>query len=293
MNSTKENSVEIIRTRSELQARVKAWKQAGETVGFVPTMGALHEGHLSLIEKAQEKATRTVASIFVNPAQFAPGEDFDTYPRREAEDIAKLASVNCTAVYLPSVAEMYPEGSVTNVRVESLSDLLDGIYRPHFFYGVATVVARLFLHAQPDVAVFGEKDYQQLQVIRRMVRDLGFPIEIIGGETKRDADGLAQSSRNLYLSADERRAAGAIFAAMHRASVRLSLGVLPAQALKEAEGHILSAGFRKIDYVTLVDPATLQALPGDEPMKEGTVARLLAAAWLGKTRLIDNISVTR
>lgn len=293
MNSTKENSVEIIRTRSELQARVRAWKQAGETVGFVPTMGALHEGHLSLIEKAKEKATRTVASIFVNPAQFAPGEDFDTYPRREAEDVAKLASVNCSAVYLPSVAEMYPEGSVTNVRVESMSDLLDGIYRPHFFYGVATVVARLFLHAQPDVAVFGEKDYQQLQVIRRMVRDLGFPIEIIGGETKRDADGLAQSSRNLYLSPEERCAAGAIFAAMHRASVRMSLGTLPSEALKEAEGHILSAGFRKIDYVTLVDPATLLALPADAPLKEGAVARLLAAAWLGKTRLIDNISVTR
>jgi pantoate--beta-alanine ligase len=293
VNSTKENSVEIIRTRSELQARVRAWKQAGETVGFVPTMGALHEGHLSLIEKAKEKATRTVASIFVNPAQFAPGEDFDTYPRREAEDVAKLASVNCSAVYLPSVAEMYPEGSVTNVRVESMSDLLDGIYRPHFFYGVATVVARLFLHAQPDVAVFGEKDYQQLQVIRRMVRDLGFPIEIIGGETKRDADGLAQSSRNLYLSPEERCAAGAIFAAMHRASVRLSLGVLPSEALKEAEGHILSAGFRKIDYVTLVDPATLLALPADAPLKEGAVARLLAAAWLGKTRLIDNISVRR
>lgn len=272
---------------------MRAWKQAGETVGFVPTMGALHEGHLSLIEKSQEKATRTVASIFVNPAQFAPGEDFDTYPRREAEDIARLASVNCDAVYLPSVAEMYPEGSVTNVRVESLSDLLDGIYRPHFFYGVATVVARLFLHAQPDVAVFGEKDYQQLQVIRRMVRDLGFPIEIIGGETRRDADGLAQSSRNLYLSPEERRAAGAIFAAMHRASVRMSLGTLPSEALKEAEGHIMAAGFRKLDYVTLVDPATLLALPGDEPLKEGAVARLLAAAWIGKTRLIDNISVTR
>jgi pantoate--beta-alanine ligase len=293
VNSTTENRVEIIRTRNELQARVRAWKQAGETVGFVPTMGALHEGHLSLIEKAQEKVTRTVASIFVNPAQFAPGEDFDTYPRREAEDIAKLASVKCDAVYLPSVAEMYPEGSVTNVRVESLSDLLDGIYRPHFFYGVATVVARLFLHAQPDVAVFGEKDYQQLQVIRRMVRDLGFPIEIIGGETKRDADGLAQSSRNLYLSPEERRAAGAIFAAMHRASVRMSLDTLPSEALKEAEGHILTAGFRKLDYVTLVDPATLQALPGDAPLKEGAVARLLAAAWIGKTRLIDNISVTR
>lgn len=293
MNSTQETPVEIIRTRSELQARVRAWKQAGETVGFVPTMGALHGGHLSLIEKAQEKATRTVASIFVNPAQFAPGEDFDTYPRREDEDIARLASVNCSAVYLPSVAEMYPEGSLTNVRVESMSDLLDGIYRPHFFYGVATVVARLFLHAQPDVAVFGEKDYQQLQIIRRMVVDLGFPIEIIGAETKRDADGLAQSSRNLYLSADERRAAGAIFAAMHRASVRLSLGVVPGEALKEAESHILKAGFGSIDYVTLVDPATLLALPADAAMSEGAVARLLVAARLGKTRLIDNISVTR
>ena len=152
MNSTTENRVEIIRTRNELQARVRAWKQAGETVGFVPTMGALHEGHLSLIEKAQEKVSRTVASIFVNPAQFAPGEDFDTYPRREAEDIAKLASVKCDAVYLPSVAEMYPEGSVTNVRVESLSDLLDGIYRPHIFYGVATVVGRLFLQQRHRVA---------------------------------------------------------------------------------------------------------------------------------------------
>lgn len=293
MNSTQENQVEIIRTRNELQARIRAWKQGGETVGFVPTMGALHEGHLSLIEKAKEKATRTVASIFVNPTQFAPGEDFDTYPRREMEDIAKLASVKCDAVYLPSVAEMYPEGSVTNVRVESMSDLLDGIYRPHFFYGVATVVARLFLHAQPDVAVFGEKDYQQLQIIRRMVRDLGFPIEIIGGETKRDRDGLAQSSRNLYLSAEERRAAGAIYAAMHRASVRLALGRTPGEVLAEAEGHILTAGFRKIDYVTLVDPATLLALPSDAPMEPGTQARLLAAAWLGKTRLIDNISVSR
>ncbi|MBY9066968.1 pantoate--beta-alanine ligase [Hyphomonas sp. WL0036] len=290
MNSTKENLVEIIRTRSELQARVRAWKQAGETVGFVPTMGALHGGHLSLIEKAQEKATRTIASIFVNPTQFAPGEDFDTYPRHETEDIAKLASVNCDAVYLPSVAEMYPEGSVTNVRVESLSDLLDGIYRPHFFYGVATVVARLFLHTQPDVAVFGEKDYQQLQVIRRMVRDLGFPIEIIGGETQRDADGLAQSSRNLYLSPEERRTAGAIYAAMHRARTRLALGTLPGEAMAEAEALLGKAGFRKIDYVTLVDPATLQALPVDQPLEPGTPARMLVAAWMGKTRLIDNIN---
>ena len=151
-------------------------------------MGALHAGHLSLVEKAREKASKTVASIFVNPTQFAPGEDFDTYPRDSEKDIAKLASVGCDLVYLPSVEEMYPPGNTTNVRVEGMSDLLDGVYRPHFFYGVATVVARLFLHVQPDVAVFGEKDYQQLQIIRRMVRDLGFPVDILGGATTRDAD---------------------------------------------------------------------------------------------------------
>lgn len=187
---------------------------------------------------------------------------------------------------------MYPDGSVTDVRVNGMSDLLDGIYRPHFFYGVATVVARLFLHVQPDVAVFGEKDYQQLQIIRRMVRDLGFPIRIIGGETKRDADGLAQSSRNLYLSADERRAAGAMFAALHRAAVRISLGAQPDQARAEAESHLIRSGFRSVDYIALVDSDSLAALPGDSPMPSGT-ARLLGAAWLGRTRLIDNLSVTR
>ena len=171
-------------------------------------MGALHGGHLSLVQKARTKVTKVVASIFVNPTQFAPGEDFDTYPRDESADRAKLDSAGCDLVYLPTVEEMYPEGTRTNVRVEQMSDLLDGIYRPHFFYGVATVVARLFLHVQPDVAVFGEKDYQQLQIIRRMVKDLGFPIEILGGETTRDGDGLAQSSRNLYLSPEQRRAAG-------------------------------------------------------------------------------------
>ncbi|MFN7054773.1 pantoate--beta-alanine ligase [Hyphomonas sp.] len=292
MNSTTDELPRIVRTRAEMQALANQWKQAGETAGFVPTMGALHEGHLSLVDIARENADRVVVSIFVNPTQFAPGEDFDTYPRREAEDIAKLAGGRADAVYLPSVTEMYPDGSVTNVRVESLSDLLDGIYRPHFFYGVSTVVARLFLHVQPDLAVFGEKDYQQLQIIRRMVRDLGFPLRIIGGATRRDADGLAQSSRNLYLSAGERRTAGAVFAALHRASVRLANGALPSEVLAEAEAHLKASGFGKVDYVTLVAPDTLQALP-DRPLPEGSVARLLAAAWLGRTRLIDNISVTR
>jgi len=282
----------VVRSRVALQQQVGAWKAAGETVGFVPTMGALHAGHISLVEKAKENAARTVTSIFVNPAQFAPGEDFDTYPRREEEDLALLGAAGCDVVYLPTVAEMYPDGSVTDVRVNGLSDLLDGIYRPHFFYGVATVVARLFLHAQPDVAVFGEKDYQQLQVIRRMVRDLGFPIRIIGGETRRDHDGLAQSSRNLYLSTDERRAAGALYAALHRASVRLSVGALPADVRAEAHALLMAAGFKSVDYIALVDPDTLAALPDDAPMAPGT-ARLLGAAWLGRTRLIDNISVSR
>ena len=255
-------------------------------------MGALHGGHLSLIEKAREKSDRIVTSIFVNPTQFAPGEDFDTYPRDESADLARLASVGCDLAYLPTVTEMYPEGSVTNVRVEAMSDLLDGIFRPHFFYGVSTVVARLFLHVQPDVAVFGEKDYQQLQIIRRMVRDLGFPIEIIGASTARDADGLAQSSRNLYLKPEERRNAGALQAALHRASVRLGTGESPSIALEEARSMLAKSGFGKIDYVSLVDPDTLEDLP-DVPLPAGTVARLLGAAWMGRTRLIDNISVTR
>jgi pantoate--beta-alanine ligase len=292
VNSTTEKTMTVVRTRVALQQQVRAWKAAGESVGFVPTMGALHAGHISLVEKAKENVSRTITSIFVNPAQFAPGEDFETYPRREEVDLALLTAAGCDLVYLPTVAEMYPDGSVTDVRVNGMSDLLDGIYRPHFFYGVATVVARLFLHVQPDVAVFGEKDYQQLQIIRRMVRDLGFPIRIIGGETKRDEDGLAQSSRNLYLSADERRTAGAMFAALHRASVRLALGALPGDVRAEAQAHLMRAGFRSVDYIALVDPATLLALPDDAPMAKGE-ARLLGAAWLGRTRLIDNISVTR
>lgn len=292
MNSTQEKTITVIRTRVALQQQVRAWKAAGETVGFVPTMGALHAGHLSLVEKAKENASRTVTSIFVNPTQFAPGEDFDTYPRREAEDLALLAGAGCDAVYLPGVAEMYPDGSVTDVRVNGMSDLLDGIYRPHFFYGVATVVARLFLHVQPDVAVFGEKDFQQLQIIRRMVRDLGFPVRIIGGETRRDADGLAQSSRNLYLSPEERQIAGAMFAALHRASVRLSLGATPSDVRAEATAHLMRSGFRSVDYIALVDPASLVALPDDAPLAAGN-ARLLGAAWLGRTRLIDNLSVRR
>ncbi|MEM9054597.1 MAG: pantoate--beta-alanine ligase [Pseudomonadota bacterium] len=281
-----------VRTLAQLREVMRAHRRAGRTIGFVPTMGALHDGHVSLVEIARDRADVTVVSIFVNPTQFAPGEDLDTYPRTEEADIARLAEVGTDIVYLPSVEEMYPDGSLTHVRVEEMSDLLDGIYRPHFFYGVATVVARLFVHVQPDLAVFGEKDYQQLQIIRRMVRDLGFAIEVIGGATVRDGDGLAQSSRNTYLTAEDRQKANTISAALHRAACRIAAGQPVGAALDEARARILAAGFDKLDYVSAVDPASLQDL-ADGPVEPGFEGRVLAAAWMGKTRLIDNMGFKR
>jgi len=282
----------LVRTLADLRAVLKPYRMAGRTIGFVPTMGALHDGHISLVKMAGQAAEITVASIFVNPTQFAPGEDLDTYPRTEESDIAKLAAAATDIVYLPTVEQMYPDGSLTNIRVEGMSDLLDGIYRPHFFYGVVTVVARLFVHVGPDVAVFGQKDYQQLQIIRRMVRDLGFPIEILGGETFRDRDGLAQSSRNAYLTPDERAKANVISAALHRAACRIEAGVAVIDAVKEARERIEKAGFKQLDYVSAVDPATLVDLP-DASVEQGYEGRLLAAAWMGKTRLIDNVGFKR
>nr|WP_070958585.1 pantoate--beta-alanine ligase [Hyphomonas sp. Mor2] len=281
-----------IRTLSELRQILGDHRRAGRRIGFVPTMGALHDGHISLVEQAREAADITVVSIFVNPTQFAPGEDLETYPRTEEADIARLSTVGTDIVYLPTGEEMYPTGSVTNVRVEEMSDLLDGLHRPHFFYGVATVVARLFIHVQPDVSVFGEKDYQQLQIIRRMVRDLGFPIEVIGGETVRDADGLAQSSRNTYLQPDERAKANTMSSVLHRAAMRLSLGVPVSVALGEARARIAAAGFDTLDYVSAVDPATLKDL-AEGAVAPGFEGRVLAAAWMGKTRLIDNMGFAR
>lgn len=281
-----------VRTLSELRAAIKAHRLAGRTIGFVPTMGALHDGHLSLVDIANAETDITVVSIFVNPTQFAPGEDLDTYPRTEEADIAKLAEVGTDIVYLPSVEEMYPNGSKTDVRVADMSDLLDGIFRPHFFYGVATVVARLFVHVQPDVAVFGEKDYQQLQIIRRMVRDLGFQIDIVGGETFRDADGLAQSSRNAYMNEAERMKANTISAALHRARMRIAIGAPASEVLEEARARISAAGFERLDYVSAVDPETLEDLP-DGMMAPGQEGRVLAAAWMGPTRLIDNMGFQR
>ncbi|MEM7767039.1 MAG: pantoate--beta-alanine ligase [Pseudomonadota bacterium] len=281
----------VERSRASIVARSALYSQEKKTIGFVPTMGALHNGHLSLIRLARERCDVVFASVFVNPTQFAPGEDFSAYPRDEAADLAKLEAAGCDVAYCPDASEMYPQGSVTDVRVPGLSDVLDGVYRPHFFYGVTTVVARLFLHVRPDVAVFGEKDFQQLQIIRRMVRDLGFPVQIIGAPTVRDGDGLAQSSRNLYLSPDERRRAGALQAALHRARSRILAGTAIADALAEARRLLTSASFTQVDYVDAVASDTLQPLP-DTRSDWPAETRILGAAWLGKTRLIDNLPLT-
>lgn len=279
----------VVRTVADLRVVVAGWKAAGERVAMIPTMGALHSGHLSLIALGRETADRTVASIFVNPAQFAPHEDFDAYPRGETEDAAKLAEAGCDLLFAPNAREMYPEGFATSVTVDrGVSEPLEGVSRPHFFGGVATVVAKLLIQCQPDVAIFGEKDYQQLLVIKRMARDLDLPVEILGGATARESDGLALSSRNAYLSDEERKAARALPAAMRYAVAALRDG----GEVIDVEGAVMAsltgAGFRQIDYVEVRDGATLERL-GPGPARSG--ARVFVAAWMGKTRLIDNWAV--
>ncbi len=278
----------IVRTVADLRAQVAAWKAQGLRVGLVPTMGALHEGHLSLVRLAGERADRVVASVFVNPTQFGPNEDFDAYPRNEAQDAALLQSAGCSLMFAPTVAEMYPPDASTTVTVAAVSEPLDGAARPGHFAGVATVVTKLLLQCGPDVAVFGEKDYQQLQVIRRLVRDLDIPVEIVGGPIVRAEDGLALSSRNAYLTPAERAAAPALSRALAEAVQRLHAGAPVSEAESEALAALRSAGFARIDYVEVRGADDLARF-GPGPV-EGP-ARVLAAAVLGRTRLIDNMGV--
>ena len=276
----------IARSVPALRAQIAHWRGMGARIALVPTMGALHAGHLSLIAAARRNADRVVASLFVNPAQFGPHEDLDRYPRTEAADAAALTDAGCDLLFAPTVAEMYPAGFATSIRVGGLADRLCGAARPGHFDGVATVVAKLLLQATPDAALFGEKDWQQLTIIRRLVRDLDLPVEIFGGAIVRDADGLALSSRNIYLSVDERRRALALPQALNTARKDILDGMPVAVALAAAHAALNSAGFAKIDYVELTGADTLA------PLAElNRPARLLAAAWMGKTRLIDNLAI--
>ena len=276
---------EVVDSVAALRAQVSDWRRDGLRVAMVPTMGALHEGHLSLIRIAREKAERCVVSIFVNPAQFAPSEDLDKYPRQLARDLDLLATVKADLAFTPTVGAMYPSGFATRISVGGPSAGLESDFRPTFFEGVATVVAKLFLQATPDCAVFGEKDYQQLCVVRQLCRDLDLPVEIIGAPTIRDAHGLAMSSRNAYLDEAELAVARQLNVILHKAAAALAAGAHQDDATGEASRALIAAGFQKIDYVEARESLTLA------PWRRDRAGRLLAAAWLGKTRLIDNVEI--
>lgn len=265
------NTPDIVTTVAELRARVARWRAAGERIGLVPTMGALHAGHLSLVAETRKRCGRVVVSIFVNPAQFAPHEDFDRYPRALQADTETLGG-GADLIFAPSVKEMYPDGFATRIEVGGPSKGLETDFRPHFFAGVSTVVAKLLIAAGPDMAIFGEKDWQQLQVIRRLTADLALPVEIVGAPIMREADGLAMSSRNAYLTPEQRAVAG-----------KMNVILRAATDADQARRALLDAGFDSVDYVAIRDALTLG------PASSGPT-RILAAAKIGGTRLIDNMA---
>ena len=276
----------ICNTKAEVKSLIAKWQQDGLTHAAVPTMGALHEGHLSLVDTAVNHADRVIASIFVNPIQFGPSEDFDTYPRDLARDGALLEARGCHAVFAPAREEVFADDFSTRVSVSQVSEGFCGDARPGFFEGVATIVTKLFNILEPDTAVFGEKDFQQLAVIRRLVRDLDMSVKIVGAPTVREPDGLAMSSRNAYLSVEERQVAPVLHQAMVQARENLEAGAAINVVRDLALDTLIKAGFRKVDYFDLADALSLTRLDrADRP------AQLLVAAWLGKTRLIDNISI--
>jgi len=284
----------IVRTVADLRAVVRGWRRTGERIGLVPTMGALHEGHLSLVRMGKAQAERVVATVFVNPTQFAPTEDLDRYPRQEARDAELLQGAGCDLLFAPAPAEVYPDRFSTSVTVSGVSEDLEGRFRPQMFGGVATVVSKLLNMVQPDCALFGEKDWQQLMVIKRMARDLDLPVEILAGPTVRDDDGLAMSSRNAYLTTEQRAIAARLNVILADAAIRFRAGAALAEVEAEARDELLAAGFEKVDYVAVRMAESLA------PMAENDAgiladlhnnARILAAAWLGGTRLIDNMAV--
>ena len=282
-----QHTLTLARTVADLRRQVAALRNAGKRIGFVPTMGALHDGHLTLAAEARRRTDAVIASVFVNPTQFAAHEDLGTYPRQEARDAELLAAAGCSILFAPDAAEMYPPGFATSVQVAGPSVGLETDFRPHFFAGVAVVVAKLLNQVQADVAVFGEKDYQQLLVVRRMARDLDIPTEIVGAPTVRDEHGLALSSRNAYLSPDELATARRLNEVLREAADRAAAGQPVAAVEADAARALIEARFDKVDYMAVRRAEDLSPFSGavDAP------ARILAAAWLGKTRLIDNMAV--
>lgn len=278
--------MQIVRSTAELNDAVESLRAEGRSLGLVPTMGALHGGHLALIAEASRRCDRVAASIFVNPLQFAEGEDLSTYPRREREDCDALRDSGCDLVWIPQAEALYPDGFATTIHVAGLSDRWEGEARPGHFDGVATVVVKLLIAVRPDVAIFGEKDFQQLAIVRRLVRDLGLAVEIVGHPTIRESDGLAMSSRNAYLDPDERQRAAALSRSLAEAGQAILSGMTVDRALDDAKAKLRAAGFGPIDYVALVDPDTLEPV---ERADEGL--RLIAAARLGRTRLIDTMAL--
>ena len=278
----------LIATVFDLRQDVAIWKAKGETLGLVPTMGALHAGHLSLVRAARAACDRVIVTIFINPTQFNSPQDLAAYPRTEAADAALLAPLGVDVIFAPPPDQVYPTGFSSQITVSGVADPLEGALRPGHFAGVATVVAKLFGMTQADRAYFGEKDWQQLQVVRRMVTDLNIKTEVIGCATLRETDGLAMSSRNARLSAQARSAAPALYAAMTAAGAAITTGQQSSDmALKAAENALHQAGFAPVEYLALYDGETLQ--PSTDLKRP---LRLLAAAWIGGVRLIDNIAVT-
>lgn len=275
----------VVETIAALRAQVQAWRAEGLKVALVPTMGALHDGHISLMRAALERADRCVVSIFVNPRQFAPTEDLDKYPRQLAQDLARLNEAGVHIAFTPGVDEVYPRGFATAIAVSGPSAGLETAFRPAFFDGVATVVAKLFIQATPDLAVFGEKDYQQLCVVKKLCRDLDLPVEVLGSPTIRDAEGLAMSSRNAYLSPTELAVAQQLNKVLRKAASALQSGADEQATMAAARAEILNAGFDSVDYVEARDSLTLA------PWQKNKVGRVLVAARLGKTRLIDNVEI--
>lgn len=281
--------METVHRINSLRARIAVWRRAGESIALVPTMGNLHSGHLRLVEVGQSLAQRTVVSIFVNPMQFAPNEDFHSYPRTLEQDSHKLTTMNLDLLFVPNTVEIYPYGleQITRVEVPSLSAILCGASRPTHFSGVATVVTKLLNIVQPDIALFGEKDWQQLVVIRRLGRELNLPVDIVAVPTVREADGLAMSSRNAYLSSEEREVAPTLYMTLQQAAERLTSGERNYSAIEAAAINTLQAAGLRPDYFAIRRADDL-----GEPRREDGELRILAAAWLGSTRLIDNYPVT-